>query len=215
MASRIFPFVDGEYYHVFNRGVAKMQIFNNFNDHAHFLKTIIYYSIEGPKPKFSIFAPTTTTINKNKKIVDIICYCLMPNHFHFLLRQTRKSGITEFMSKLSNSYTKYINIKNKRIGHLLQGNFKAVHIETNEQLIHLSRYIHLNPIVGYVVKNLDNYVWSSYHEYINIIDNSICDKKIILDQFSSKDEYRQFVLNQTNYGEQLERIKHQLLDLEE
>lgn len=214
MASRIFPFVDGEYYHVFNRGVAKMQIFNNFNDYTRFLKTVIYYSIEGPKPRFSTFAPTTTTLNKDKKIVDVICYCLMPNHFHFLLRQTRKGGITEFVSKLSNSYTKYINVKNKRVGHLLQGNFKAVHVGTNEQLIHLSRYIHLNPVVGYVVKDLNTYRWSSYLEYVNSSGNEICDKTIILDQFKSADGYKQFVLDKIN-GRELEMIKHQLLESED
>lgn len=215
MPSRIIPFVNGEYYHVFNRGVAKMQIFNNSYDYARFIKTMVYYSIEGPKPRFSIFSPTTLALNTNKKIVDVICYCLMPNHFHFLLRQVKKGGITEFVSRLSNSYTKYINIKNKRVGPLLQGNFKAVHVETNEQLLHLSRYIHLNPLAGYVVKDLDSYRWSSYPEYINLIDNEICDKKIILDQFKSSDKYKQFVLDQAAYGKELERIKHQLLDLEE
>lgn len=215
MPSRIIPFVNGEYYHIFNRGVAKMQIFNNFYDHNHFIKTMIYYSIEGPKPRFSVFAPTASTLNINKKVVDIICYCLMSNHFHFLLRQTKKGGITEFVSKLSNSYTKYINIKNKRVGHLLQGNFKAVHVGTNEQLLHLSRYIHLNPLVSYLTKNLDNYKWSSYPEYVNLADSAICDKKIILDQFKSSDSYRQFVLDQASYGKELEAIKHQLLDLEE
>ncbi|MBI2613389.1 MAG: transposase [Candidatus Levybacteria bacterium] len=214
MPSRIIPFVNGEYYHIFNRGVAKMQIFNNFYDYNRFVKTMIYYSIEGPKPRFSVFTPTISILNINKKIVDIICYCLMPNHFHFLLRQVKKGGITEFVSRLSNSYTKYINIKNKRVGPLLQGNFKAVHVETNEQLLHLSRYIHLNPLVSYVVKDLDIYKWSSYLEYIDLINNGICDKKIILDQFKSPKEYRQFVLDQESYGKKLEAIKHQLLDLE-
>lgn len=211
MPSRTIPFVDGEYYHIFNRGVAKMQIFNNLRDFSRFIKTMIYYSIEGPKPRFSAFAPTTGTIDKDKKIVGIICYCLMPNHFHFLLRQRRKNGISEFASKLSNSYTKYFNIKNRRVGPLLQGDFKAVHVESNEQLIHLSRYIHLNPLVGYVTKNLDIYRWSSYHEYSNN-KNEICDNKIVLDQFKSPEEYRKFVLAQENYGKELERIKHQLLD---
>lgn len=176
---------------------------------------MIYYSIEGPKPRFSVFTPTTTLLDTNKKIVDIICYCLMPNHFHFLLRQKRKGGITEFTSKLSNSYTKYINTKNNRVGHLLQGNFKAVHVGTNEQLLHLSRYIHLNSLVSYLVKDLDSYKWSSYSEYISLIDNAICDKKIILDQFKSKEEYRQFILDYENYGKQLEKIKHQLIDFED
>lgn len=176
---------------------------------------MIYYSIEGPKPRFSVFTPTTTILDTNKKIVDIICYCLMSNHFHFLLLQKRKGGITEFAGKLSNSYTKYINTKNNRVGPLLQGNFKAIHVETNEQLLHLSRYIHLNPLVGYLTKDLDSYKWSSYPEYVNLINNTICDKKIILDQFKSPEEYRKFVLDQESYGKKLEMIKHQLMDPEE
>ena len=214
MPSRIIPFVNKEYYHIFNRGVAKMQIFNNFYDYNRFIKTLIYYSTEGPKPKFSIFTPTTTTLNTDKKIVKIICYCLMPNHFHFLLCQNKKGGITEFMSKLSNSYTKYFNIKNKRVGPLFQGDFKAVHVESDEQLLHLSRYIHLNPLVGFVTKDLSFYKWSSYLEYLNHVKNDICDKKIILDRYENLQDYKQFVLAQESYGKELERIKHQLLDYE-
>lgn len=191
-----------------------MQIFNNFYDYNRFLKTFIYYSIDGPKPKFSIFAPETMKLDKNKKIIDIICYCLMSNHFHFLLQQKIEGGITEFVSKLSNSYTKYFNIKNRRVGPLLQGDFKAVHVETNEQLLHLSRYIHLNPIVDFVVRDLANYRWSSYREYIGLDSNSICSKDIILKQFKSSNNYKQFVLDQVEYARSIEAIKHQLLDFE-
>ena len=190
-----------------------MQIFNNFHDYNRFIKTMLYYAVEGPKPRLSIFAPTTTILNDNK-IVDIICYCLMPNHFHFLLKQKRDGGITEFISKLSNSYTKYFNVKNERVGPLLQGEFKSVHVDTDEQLIHLSRYIHLNPLVGYVTKNLDDYRWSSYPEYTGEVDRKTCAKEIVLDLFKSKEDYINFVLDQADYAKTLEAIKHQLLDLE-
>ncbi len=215
MVSRIIPFVNGEFYHVYNRGVAKMQIFNNFYDYSRFLKVMLYYSIEGPKPKFSIFTPTTNILDTSRKIVNIICYCLMPNHFHLLLQQKREGGISEFISKLSNSYTKYFNIKNQRVGPLLQGDFKSVYVETNEQLMHLSRYIHLNPLVGYITKDLENYKWSSYPEYLNIKNHTICSKEIVTDQFSISSPYKQFVLDQVDYGKTLEMIKHQLIDLDE
>ncbi|MBI3069906.1 MAG: transposase [Candidatus Levybacteria bacterium] len=195
MSSRVVPFVNGEYYHVFNRGVAKMQIFFSFYDYTRFTKTFLYYMIDCAKPKFSIFTPTTHELDTNKRIVEVICYCLMPNHFHFLLRQKREGGITEFISKLSNSYTKYFNVKNRRIGPMLQGEFKAVHIETNEQLLHLSR--------------------SSYMEYIGFIKNDTCSKEVVLDQFKSLSEYKQFVLDQEDYGKKLESIKHQLIDSED
>lgn len=215
MPSRIIPFVNNEFYHVFNRGVARIPIFTNSIDYKRFHKTMLYYQIDGPKPKFSNFSPSKTELKLKKKIIDIVCYCFMPNHFHFLVQQKRDGGISEFVSKLSNSYTKYFNIKKNRVGPLLQGEFKAVHIETNEQLIHLSRYIHLNPLVGYITKDLYRYQWSSYVEYIGLQKKGICSKEIILDQFKSKDSYQKFVLDQEDYAKQLEYIKHQLLDFED
>lgn len=212
MPVRSIPFVNGEYYHILNRGVAQMPVFDSAFNYRHFLKTMLYYQIENPKPRFSLFSPATKLINQDKKIIDIICYCLMPNHFHLLLLQNRDGGISEFVSKLTNSYTKYYNIKNKRSGPLFQGEFKAVHVESEEQLIHLSRYIHLNPSVSYVAKNLETYRWSSFLEFLGHNNSSICTKEIILGQFKSFEEYKEFVLNQEDYGKRLEFIKHQLLD---
>lgn len=215
MPSRTHPLVNGEYYHIFNRGVDKMNIFKNSYGFQRFLKTMVYYQILGPKPRFSLFTPTTNSLDKNKKIIEIVCYALMPNHFHFLLKQLTDGGITEFISKLSNSYTKYFNIKNKRVGPLLQGEFKSVLIENNEQLLHLSRYIHLNPLVSGLVDNLEEYLYSSYFEYIGLNTQEICSKKIILEQFKSPKDYQKFVLDQAGYGKELEIIKHTLLESDE
>lgn len=189
-----------------------MQTFDTSRDYQRFFRTMLYYQLDGPKPRFSLFNPETVMINPSKKIVHIVTYCLMPNHFHFLLRQTREGGITEFVSKLSNSYTKYFNTKRNRMGPLLQGEFKAVHIGSNEQLLHLSRYIHLNPLVGFVTKNLNAYKWSSYPEYIGIEKTNHFSKEIILDLFKLNVDYEQFVLDQEDYGKKLEAIKHQTLD---
>lgn len=215
MPSRITPFVNGEYYHIFNRGVAKMPIFLNEFYYKQFMKTVIYYQIEGPKPRLSFFKTQPVDLDKNKKLINVICYCLMSNHFHFLLQQVIENGITDFMSKLSNSYTKYFNIKNNRVGPLLQGEFQAVHIESDEQLIHLSRYIHLNPLIGYATKDLRTYRWSSYPEYLGIVKSNICSKEIVFEQFKSLNDYEQFVLDQVSYARELDFIKHQLLDSEE
>jgi len=212
MPSRIIPFVNGQYYHIYNRGVEKRDIFNKSSDKHHFIDTMSYYRLEGPKPrlskffKYQMFKP-----DFDKKIVDIACYCLMPNHFHFLLKQKKENGITEFVSKLSNSYTKYFNTKNKRVGPLFQGEFKAVLIESDEQLMHVSRYIHLNPLVSYLVKDLNLYKWSSYMEYVNE-NKGICDKKDILAFFKSPKDYKQFILDQADYAIALELIKHQILE---
>jgi len=216
MPSRIFPFVNGQFYHIYNRGTEKRTIFEKQWDYSRLIKTIKYYQLLGLKPKLSrflmgsIFKPDT-----DKKIVDIICYCLMPNHFHFLIKQLKDGGITEFISKLSNSYTKYYNVKYNRVGPLLQGEFKAVLIESDAQLIHVSRYIHLNPIASFLVKDLNEYRWSSYKEYVENDTNGICNKEAVLSFFKSPKDYEKFVLDQVDYAQRLEIIKHQLLDIED
>lgn len=212
MPSRIIPFVNDQYYHIYNRGTEKRALFEGTTDRRRFLKTLRYYQIAGPKPKFSnYFKLELFKIDPSKKIVEILCYCLMPNHFHLLIKQLRDGGITEFLSKVSNSYTKYFNTKYNRVGPLFQGEFKAVLVESDEQLLHLSRYIHLNPLSAFLVKNLDDYEWSSFKEYTGGAVG-LCAKDGILGFFKSPKSYQQFVLDQADYGQTLESIKHQLID---
>lgn len=213
MPYRIIPFVNEQIYHIFNRGVEKRPTFQKSRDYQRYLKSLQYYQLQGPKPSFSkFFQPSIHKIDFSKKIVEILAYCLMPNHFHLLIKQKSDKAITEFVSKLINSYTKYFNTKYDRVGPLFQGQFKAVLIEREEQLIHVSRYIHLNPITSFLVKDLADYKWSSYHEYVDINHNGICIKEEILRFFKSPKEYRQFVLDQIDYGQTLEIIKHKTLE---
>ena len=121
-----------------------------------------------------------------------------------------EGGISKFISKVSNSFTKYFNVKNDRVGPLFQGAFKAVRIESDEQLIHVSRYIHLNPLVGNIVTNLKKFEWSSYPIYISERQASLVSNREVLDHFSSKKDYERFVLNQVDYAKEL--VKHQLFD---
>lgn len=213
MPGRSTPLVVGEFYHIFNRGNEKQNIFLQPRDYKRFKQTFYYYQYKGPKPKFSNFAKSklNTSSQLGSKIVDIVCYCLMPNHFHLLVRQLSDNGISNFMSKLSNSYTKYVNTKYHRVGVLFQGTFKSVIIETDEQLIHLSRYIHLNPIVSGLTKKLGDYPWSSYEEFINSTNN-FCEPKVVLDLFSTNEKYQEFVKDQIDYGTTLEIIKHQTIE---
>lgn len=212
MPKRITPFANGYYYHIYNRGVEKRSIFENARDYNRLIKTIKYYQLAGPKPKLSKFLNSSTSKPASgSKLIELTCYCLMPNHFHFLIKQLKEGGITEFVSKLSNSYTKYYNTKHKRVGHLLQGEFKAVLVETDEQFIHLSRYIHLNPIASLLVKDLKDFKWSSYEEYINN-SNGLCAKEEILAFFKTPKDYKQFVLDQISYAQELDRIKHITID---
>lgn len=215
MPYRFIPFVNEQIYHVYNRGSEKRKIFETSRDYQRFIKTLRYYQLEGPKPRLSyFFRKSLFKPNFSKKITEIIAYCLMPNHFHLLVKQLKDGGITELVSKLSNSYTKYYNTKYNRVGPLFQGEFKAVLIESDEQLIHVSRYIHLNPVASFLVKDLDKYDWSSYKEYLDQNDG-LCTKDQIRGFFKSLQEYKNFVLDQASYAQELELIKHQLIDIEE
>ena len=217
MPGRITPLVNGEFYHVYNRGAEKRDIFTQSRDYKRFQKTLYYYQFLGPKPSFSKFSKSDLNSFKAdpaKKIVEIICYCLMPNHFHFLIKQIKDNGISIFISQLANSYTKYFNTKYTRVGALLQGTFKSVHIETDEQLIHASRYIHLNPVVSGLVKNLNTYEWSSYLEYTK--GQAVYSlPQEILSFFSSPKKYQEFVEARIDYGTTLEILKHQVIDVDE
>ena len=106
----------------------------------------------------------------------------------------------------------YRNIKYAKQGPIFQGMFKAIRVGSNEQLIHLSRYIHLNPLVSYLANDLDIYEWSSYGEYIGTKSESLCAKNEVLAFFKSPKDYKRFVLDQTDYGKSLELLKHASID---
>lgn len=213
MPYRTVPFVNGEFYHLYTRGVEKQNTFLNRKDYLHFIEALFYYHIQDPKPKLSTHRRTKVfPIDSSKRIVEIISYCLMPNHFHLLVKQRQDGGISELMRKLMLSVTKYRNTKYNHKGSLFQVPFKAVHIETDEQLVHVSRYIHLNPLVSLLIKDLKLYPWSSYLDYIDIRDNPAVKKDEILSFFKSPKDYEKFVLDQAEYGISLEKLKHLSLD---
>lgn len=223
MPARFTPLVTDQYYHIFNRGVNKQPIFQGVRDYKRSLDILDFYSFN-PKLRFSKFLLLSQEEKSNfmdglhkvnDKLVDIICFCLMPNHFHLLLNQLKDNGISKFMANLQNSFTRYFNTKHERIGPLLQGQFKAVLIEDDNQLLHVSRYIHLNPYSSYVVKDkegLIEYKWSSFPEYLGMVSSEICNKQIILSQFKNVEDYKEFVLDQADYQRNLEEIKHLILE---
>lgn len=217
MPGRLTPLVNGEFYHIYNRGVEKRNIFTKTRDYNRFRKTFYYYQFLESKRSFSKFTKSDLKLFKpdpDKRLVEVICYCFMPNHFHFLIKQLKDHGISIFMSQLANSYTKYFNTKYRRVGSLFQGTFKAVHIETGEQLLHTSRYIYLNPVVSGIVKKPEDYTWSSYLEYING-QAFFSSPKEIIRCFSSPEKYKEFVEDQIDYGTALEILKHTTIDIEE
>lgn len=223
MPQRKTPLITNEIYHVINRGVASQPIFLHDKFYKRFLKTMLYYQNADVKIRFSYFLrmPEQERLQflqelKQKKnfLTDIIAYCFMPNHIHLLLTQLVDNGITTFMSNFTNSYTKYVNIKTKRAGPLFQGRFKAIRIETNEQLLHVHRYIHLNPYSGLIVKSFDQlieYRYSSLPEYLGKTNSEICNKDTIVSHFQNT-SYEQFIFDQADYQKKLQYIKHLLLE---
>ena len=211
-----------EIYHVYNRGVEKRPLFLTKWDYLRFLDLINYYRFTNCPIKYSYFKQMSIkdreeTLGKLKvaseKLVDILAFCLMPNHIHFLLKQLQDNGISKFMAKITNSFSHYFNIKQERVGHLFQGNFKAVRIESDEQLTHVSRYIHLNPVTSYLMNfdQLQAYEYSSYPEYVGK-KMRFCNTNLVLEYFKNKDEYKKFVKDQIDYQRQLDAIKHLILE---
>ncbi len=189
MGSRKIPFINNEYYHIYNRGVDKRETFLDKNDFLHFLDGIKEFNRPetiGSLYENSFRKSEPSLGSKASKLVDIIAFCINPNHFHIILKQNSDKGIEKFMQKLGTSYTKYFNNKNKRSGALFQDKFKAKHIDNNEYLLYISAYVNLNNKIHHIPE--DKIYISSMEEYDkNIID--ICNKEIILDQYNNNHEY--------------------------
>jgi len=197
----------GEYYHIFNRGVNKQLIFHDNIDRTRFLFIVLYFqspvvlqnisrSVKSfvKHSVFNIDKETEQKIIKDK-FIELISFCLMPNHFHFIIKEVKENGIAKYMQRVLNSYTKYYNTRYNKSGHLFQGPYKAVHVEDNKQLLHLSSYIHRNPreLKEWFNKE-SNYQWSSYQDFVN---KNRFEKLLVFDiiseQFKSKNEYNEFV----------------------
>ena len=190
---RKVPFVNGEFYHIYNRGVDKRDIFSNEYDIDRFFQSMNEFNVV--EPIGSIYENSF----KNRQLggeasksvanlVNFICYCLNPNHYHFILEQVSDKGIEKFMHKLSTGYTRYFNEKYKRSGSLFQGVFKARHIDSNEYLLHLSAYVNLNDTCHQLGGEASKLIKSSWREYIMASNCSkqevFCKKDMILGQFN-------------------------------
>lgn len=222
MSHRKIILTTNEIYHAYNRGVEKRPIFLLRKDYLRFIALINYYRFANCPIKFSHFKELSVEERKNiltkldkesKKLVDVIAFCLMQNHVHFLLKQLYDNGVSKFMAKTTNGFSHYFNLRHERVGHLFQGNFGAVRIENEEQLVHVSRYIHLNPVSSYFIKieDIDDYEYSSFPEYTNK-KIGFCNTKEILSYFKDRDDYRKFVYDYADYAKQLENIKHLTLE---
>ena len=210
----IKEFVSDAYYHIYNRGVEKRIIFQDEQDRAVFLSYLKTYLL--PKDKNTLSAilanPKSSPREKDQALkllrlnnfadtLTLLAYCLMPNHFHLLVKQTDLMTIDRFMQSLCTRYSVYFNRKYRRVGGLFQGLYKAVRVTTEEQLLHLSRYIHRNPIIlASQGSTLQSYTYSSYPQYLGISHADWIHPKDVLAAFpkSGKGGYQQFVEGSSN-----------------
>jgi len=213
------------------RGVEKRVIFLDRQDYQRFLYLLNVCNDTKP-----IFNSTQSIKRGNRgltsigdgrdKIVSVVCFCLMPNHFHLLLKQRKPKGIPLFLQKIGTGYAMYFNQKNKRSGSLFQGTYKSVHIDDNQYLTHLSRYIHLNPAElrepnwkgrgvkkhSEIEKFIKNYPWSSYADYIgHPTFHDIVDKELFSELYKIPGEYERFIASWL--AEDFESIKEYTIEV--
>lgn len=212
--------VNNEIYHVFNRSVAQQPIFISKYDYKRALDLIDFYRFENTNLRFSFYnrmkyqqkSDFIYSLYSTQKLVEIYSFCLMPNHFHFLLKQLTEGGITKFLRIFQNSYAKYINTKTKRNGAAFQAMFKTVRMESDNQLLHVFRYINLNPVTSYLLKNVEelkHYPWSSFCDYCaKNPPHQFVDTNLINGCFLNKAKLEEFVKDQVNYQRTLNQIKH-------
>ncbi|MDD5557240.1 MAG: transposase [bacterium] len=218
------PLVEGCVYHVFSRGIMDLKIFSARAEFARMLEAMRYYQRDVAKIKLSRYlrlqAEALSFLRRRMRaaeggglrFVSIICYALMPTHIHFVLKQVAEDGISIFMANLLNSYTRYFNTRHERKGTLWEGRFKSVLVRTQAQLLHLTRYIHLNPVTAGLVERPEEWAASSYREYLRIVPEGrrICDYGNLIDMGPSS--YAKFVEDRIGYQRQLARIRKLLLE---
>jgi putative transposase len=221
-AKRTIVFTNEHWYHVFNRGIEGRPIFLTKRDYTRFYLTLQYYQYTDIPLRYSYFIQLTPevqervmlSIMEKPKRITISAYCCMPNHFHLLIRQNSDEGISRYISDTSNSYSKYFNTKNRRIGTLFQGIFKAVHIEGDEQMLHVSRYIHINPYVSSLCDfaSVFQYPWSSLGNYIYNKQDALVDTTEIFGYFTKDESYKTFVEDQMSFVKKNKEMEHLLLE---
>ncbi len=198
------PFFTNGYYHIYNRGVDKRIVFQRYGHCLRFISTIRSILNTGSATQRSSY---NQSLALHKK-VDFLCYCLMPNHYHFLIKQKEDNGITEFMHKLDTSYTKFFNLNLHRSGRLFEYTFKAKSIESDEGLLHVSRYIHLNPVIAGLTQLPQEWKWSSYRDYSDIESHPLCSTKEILSFFSTPQQYAKFTTDHIAYAQILKQTEN-------
>jgi putative transposase len=216
---RFQKLVNGEYYHVFNRSIQKEEILKSSKFLNRTLDLFEFYRFP-QKLRFSYFNRLKSEIQieyhrqleELTPLIQIYAFSLMPNHYHLLLKQLQERGIEKFISNFQNSFAKYFNTLKNKDGPVFQCPFKAKHISTDSEFLHVSRYVHLNPVSSSIVslEELDVYPWTSLPLYIN--KNNLINIEPIIKMCGSSSKYLFFVKNRADYQRKLNKIKHLMID---
>lgn len=221
MARRNLIFATNEYYHLFNRTVGKEIIYADKRNLDRMIDLVDFYRLP-QSLRYSQFKNLPqqskqtylNDLSKEAPLVEIYSFAFMPNHFHFMLKQNREKGVVIFISNLQNSFAKFFNLKTDRHGSLFTKPFKGKWIETDEEFIHLSRYIHLNPVTSFQInsEDLPIYPWTSLPYYLGKLENRFISTSMLVDQFKTPAKYYEFIKDQADYQRKLGIIKHLLLE---
>jgi putative transposase len=175
MAIRKAIFTQGCYYHVYNRGVNKDLIFRSHENYIFLLRRVKELSTEWH--------------------IKVIAYCLMPNHYHLVVRQDSEKPVSGFMQAVFNSYTKAFNKMYNRTGTLFEGPFRAIAISNDRYLTHICRYVHRNPLEAGLVADPRDWTYSDYSTWIDASKEELNSRRRISDWFDTTEHYKEFVLN--------------------
>lgn len=201
---RILRIAPGEHYHIFNRGVNKQIIFHDTRDYFRFLFIILHFQSPKVFQNISRFVEEfiqSRALNSlaqeiiEKRTVELVSFCIMPNHFHLIVKELEEGGISTYMQRVLTAYSKYYNTKHEKSGHIFQGPYRAVHIGDDRQLLYLSTYIHRNPReISRWFNKEDQYPWSSYQDCIR--ENrwgKLLLPDVLMGEFKNKEHYAEFI----------------------
>ncbi len=205
----IKQYVEGGVYHIYNRGINKEDIFLDNQDYSVFLFFLKLY-LDNPENLKNLDPQKRKYLSRKNfyKKIDLLCYCLMPNHFHLLIKQIGERDIAEFMKCVVTNFSMYFNNKYERVGTLFQGRYKAVLVKDDSYLLHLSRYIHLNPVAkGLPLGKLVGYSYSSYQNYLDKKNTRWVNPEFILSFFGKDSNIKLERYDLSSYQDFVEKYK--------
>ena len=214
MPIRKEPIITGGYYHIFSRTIAGFEVLTSREEYQRMMGTILHYNDENVPCSYVLYPEHIKRMKKHNEplpskepLISILSYCFMPTHIHLLVKQLRDDGISKFIRHVLQSYAEYFNSKNRRKGPLWESRFKVVTVKTDEQLSHLTRYLHLNPVTAYIIDKPEQWEFSSYREYLGLqpADKNICFYKDVFDM--KPERYKEFVEDRIDYQRRLAHIK--------